>query len=200
MAEPYPVHPAEIPPHKPKESKVVDSYKTLSGFEGREEELGKSINVVLRTLSNHAGYAHEINDALVKAHLNAMQFAKDHDMMADYVAHDVKTMEPINERMKNIIRKTGQKEIALVGLFDRTACHFQLALENEAASNVRRWKEPFGHVLKQCKKIGQFDLTVEEIHEHWTKPRLHGYATSMGVALEISDIGEDGWITCTLMD
>jgi hypothetical protein len=200
MAEPYPVHPAEIPPHKPKESKVVDSYKTLSGFEGREEELGKSINVVLRTLSNHAGYAHEINDALVKAHLNAMQFAKDHDMMADYVAHDVKTMEPINERMKNIIRKTGQKEIALVGLFDRTACHFQLALENEAASDVRRWKEPFGHVLKQCKKIGQFDLTVEEIHEHWTKPRLHGYATSMGVELEISDIGEDGWITCTLMD
>ncbi len=200
MAEPYPVHQAEIPPHKPKKSSVVDNYKTLSGFEGREEELGKSINVVLRTLSNHAGYAHEVNDALVKAHLMAMQFAKDNEMMEQYVAHDVKTMAPINERMNTIIRKTGQKEIALVGLFDRTACHFQLALENESESNVRRWKEPFGHVLKQCKKIGQFDLTVEEIHEHWTKPRLHGYAETMGVELEISDIGEDGWITCKLVD
>lgn len=199
MAEPYPIHQAEIPPHKPKKSSVVDNYKTLSGFEGREEELGKSINVVLRTLSNHAGYAHEVNDALVKAHLMAMQFAKDHDMMEQYVTHDVKTMAPINERMNTIIQKTGQKEIALVGLFDRTACHFQLALENESESNVRRWKEPFGHVLKQCKKIGQFDLTVEEIHEHWTKPRLHGYAETMGVELEISDIGEDGWITCKLV-
>ena len=200
MAEPYPIHKAEIPPHKPKKSSVVDNYKTLSGFEGREEELGKSINVVLRTLSNHAGYAHEVNDALVKAHLMAMQFAKDHDMMEQYVSHDVKTMAPINERMNTIIQKTGQKEIALVGLFDRTACHFQLALENESEANVRRWKEPFGHVLKQCKKIGQFDLTVDEIHEHWTKPRLHGYAEAMGVELEVSDIGEDGWITCTLID
>ena len=200
MAEAQQAQPAEIPPHKPKKSNVVENYKTLSGFEGYELELGKSINVVLRTLSNHAGYAHEINDALVKAHLNAIQFAKDKGMLADYIAHDVQTMKPINERMKNIIRKTGETEIALVGLFDRTACHFQLALENQAEPGVRRWKEPFGHVLKQCRKIGQFDLTEEEIHEHWTKPRLYGYAESMGVKIKVSDIGADGWITCELVD
>lgn len=191
---------AEVPPHKPKKSNVVDNFKTLSGFEGQELELGKSLNVILRTLSNHAGYAHEINDALVKAHMNAIQFAKDQGKLDEYVAHDIKTMSPINERVGNIIRKTGQKEIALVGLFDRTACHFQLALENEAEEGKRSWKEPFGHVLKQAKKIGQFDLTVEEIHENWTKPRLYGYADNMGVSIHVSDIGDDGWIHCELVD
>lgn len=190
---------AEIPPHAPRKSNVVENYKTLSGFEGREAELGKSINVVLRTLSNTAGYAHEINDALVKMHLMAMQFAKDQGKIDEWVAHDVKTMAPINERMKNIIRKTGQEEISLVGLFDRTACHYQLALENQAEAGVRRWKEPFGYVLAQAKRIGQFDLTVEEIHEKFVKPRLYGYAETMGVQIEVSDIDADGWITCRLV-
>jgi hypothetical protein len=199
MAQTQPVQ-AEIPPHEPKKSNVVQNYKTLSGFEGREAELGKSLNVMLRTLSNTAGYAHEINDALVKMHLMAMQFAKDQGKIDEWVAHDVKTMSPINSRMANIIRKTGQKEIALVGLFDRTACHYQLALENQGDAGIRRWKEPFGYVLAQAKKIGQFDLTEAEIHEKFTKPRLHGYAKDMGVSLNISDIGEDGWITCELVE
>ena len=198
-AQPKP-QPAEVPPHTPKKSNVVDNFKTLSGFEGRELELGKSLNVMLRTLSNQAGYAHEVNDALVKMHLNAMQFAKDYDMIQEFVDHDVKTMRPINERVGNIIRKTGKKEIALVGMFDRTACHFQLALENEADEGMRRWKEPFGYVLKQAKRIGQFDLTEEEIHEKFVKPRFYGSAKDMGVEIEVSDIGEDDWISCKLID
>ena len=34
---------AEVPPHTPKKSNVVDNYKTNSGFEGMEETLGKSL-------------------------------------------------------------------------------------------------------------------------------------------------------------
>lgn len=191
---------AEVPPHKPKKSNVVENYKTTSGFEGMEEQLGKSLNVMLKTLSNHAGYAHEVNDALVKMHLNAMQFAKDQGKIEEWVEHDLKTMRPINERMKNIIRKTGQKEIAMVGLFDRTACFYQLALDYTRENGVCRWKEPFGYVLEQAKKIGQFDLTVEEIHDKFFRPRFLGYARDMGVDMEISDIDENGWITCRLVD
>jgi hypothetical protein len=191
---------AEVPPHTPKQSNVVENFKTLSGFEGREPELGRALNVMLKTLSNTAGYAHEVNDALVKMHLNAMQFAKDQGKIEEWVEHDIKTMSPINKRMANIIRKTGQKEIALVGLFDRTACFYQLALETESEPGMRRWKEPFGYVLAQAKRIDQFDLTVEEIHDKFFRPRFLGYAKEMGVELEISDIDEDGWITCRLVD
>jgi hypothetical protein len=56
-------------------------------------------------------------------------------------------------------------------------------------------------VLTACRKIGQFpDLTEQYIHENWTKPRLTGYGEAMGVELEISDLGEDGTITCKLID
>ncbi|MGI9341982.1 MAG: hypothetical protein ACR2QV_03990 [Gammaproteobacteria bacterium] len=196
MAEPV----AEVAPHAPKKSNVVNNYKTLSGFEGYEKELGQSINVVLKMLSNHAGYAHEMNDPLVKAHLMAIQFAKNHGMLKEYVDHDVKTMLPINKRMKQIIEKTGQKEIALVGLFDRTACHYALALDSDGQGNSRSWTSPWKTVLEASGRIGQFDLTEEEIHEHWTKPRLEGYARDMGVEVKVSDLDEDRRITVELVD
>jgi hypothetical protein len=53
-------------------------------------------------------------------------------------------------------------------------------------------------VLTECRKLGQFDLTVQEIHEQWTKPRLQGYARAMGVELNISDIAPDRTITVEL--
>jgi hypothetical protein len=191
---------AQVPPHAPKQSKTVDSYKTLSGFEGYEKELGQSINVVLKMLSNHAGYAHEVNDPLVKAHLMAIQFAKNNGTLADYVEHDVKTMLPINKRMRQIIEKTGEKEIALVGLFDRTACHYALAIDSEGSGRSRTWTSPFKTVLDAAGRIGQFDLTEEEIHQHWTKPRLHGYARDMGVEIRVSDLDENRRITVELVD
>lgn len=178
----------------------ADKYKTLSGFEGREEELGRSMSILLKMLNNHAGYAHEMNDPLVKAHLMAMQYAKNRGAWQDYVAHDIKTMEPINLRMKQIIEKTGVKEIALIALFDRTACHYALALTSTGEGRSRTWRSPFGHVLAQCRKIGQFDLTEQEIHDNWTTPRLLGYAATMGVKLRVSPWREDGMITCELID
>jgi hypothetical protein len=192
---------AEVPPHQERSPKSdADKWKSLSGFEGREEELGRSMSILLKMLNNHAGYAHEMNDPLVKAHLLAIQYAKNRGELAQYVEHDVQTMMPINLRMKQIIEKTGIREIALVALFDRTACHYALALTTTGEGRKRSWKEPFGHVLAQCRKIGQFDLTEKEIHEQWTKPRLQGYARAMGVELRVSDIGPDGTISVELVD
>lgn len=191
---------ADVPPHAAKAPAGADQYKTLSGFEGRENELGLSMSIVLKMLGNHAGYAHEINDPLVKAHLLAIQFAKNNGTLADYVDHDINTMEPINQRMKQIIEKTGNPEIAMVALFDRTACHYALALTSTGEGRKRTWKDPFGWVLQQCRRIGQFDLTAKEIHDTWTVPRLTGYGASMGVKLRVSPWQDDGMITCEIVD
>ena len=56
----------------PKAAGGANQYKTLSGFEGREGELGLSMSILLKMLGNHTGYAHEMNDPLVKAHLLAI--------------------------------------------------------------------------------------------------------------------------------
>lgn len=171
-----------------------------TGFEGREEQVGKAVQLALKTMANSAGYQHEMNDALVKARLQAMQFAKDNGLMEEYVAHDIKTMSPINDRVGMIIEKTGDKEAALVGLCERTACHYQLVLETEAEPGKRTWKSPWGNVLNACKRMNMFDLTEQEIHENWFVPRTLGYAKAMGVDVKVSDWNEDGIVTIELAE
>ena len=134
-----------------------------TGFEGREAEIGKAVQLALKTMANSAGYQHESNDALVKARLQAMQFAKDMGIMDKYIEHDLKTMSPINERVGMVIEKTGDKAAALVGLCERTACHYHLVLETEAEPGKRTWKSPWGNVLNACKRMKMFDLTEQEI-------------------------------------
>jgi hypothetical protein len=173
---------------------------TSSGFEGREEMLGRAVAIALRTLKDTVPYQHEMNDALVKMHLNSVQFAKNKGMSAEYVRHDVKTMMPMLTRMKGIIDKTGNKEVALIGMFERTPCLYQLCLDLEVTPGKRRFTFPYTHVLDIARRIGQFDLTDEELHEIWLKPRLLGYAEVMGVKIHVSDIGTDHKVTVSLAE
>jgi hypothetical protein len=172
---------------------------TSSGFEGREATLGQAVALAIRTLKDNIPYQHEMNDALVKMHLNSVQFAKNHGLAQQYVEHDIKTMQPMLQRMKGMIEKSGEKEIALVAIFERTACLYQLCLDLESTPGQRRFTFPFKHVLDISRRIGQFDLTDDELHAIWLKPRLLGYAESMGVPIDVSDIGADGKVTVKLI-
>ena len=169
-----------------------------SGLEGREEELGLSVASVVRTLENLSFYPHEINDALVKITFVMLQFAKNHGMWDEIVAHDVKTMDTVNRRLGKLIKESGDKEHALTGLTDDNSCHYQMVMETHAEPGLRRWKSPYGRVLEVGQRIGQFDLTEEEIHRCYTKPRLLGYAEAMGIEIEVSDWSDDGIITLKL--
>ena len=184
-----------------KQEKPKSAFKAAkTGYEGREAEVGKAVQLALKTMANSAGYQHEMNDALVKARLQAMQFAKDNGLMEQYVEHDIKTMSPINDRVGMIIEKTGDKEAALVGLCERTACHYHLVLETEAEPGKRTWKSPWGNVLNACKRMEMFDLTEQEIHETWFVPRIKGYAKAMGVEIKVSDWNDDGTVTIELAE
>jgi hypothetical protein len=173
---------------------------TSSGFEGREEMLGRAVAIALRTLKDTMPYQHEMNDALVKMHLNSVQFAKNKGLSAEYVRHDVKTMMPMLLRMKGIIEKTGNKEVALIGMFERTPCLYQLCLDLEVLPGMRRFTFPYTHVLDISRRIGQFDLTDQELHDIWLRPRLLGYAEVMGVRIHVSDIGPDHKVTVSLAE
>ena len=169
-----------------------------SGIEGREAEMGLSVAMVMRTLSNHSHYSHEVNDALVKAHLLMLQFAKNHGLWAEFLAHDVKTMEPVNRRLGKLIAETGDREHALTGLTDDNTCHYQLVLDTKAEPGRRTWVSPYRRVLEVSRRIGQFDLSEREIHERYTVPRLMGYAAAMGVEIRVSPWAENGVIVLEL--
>ncbi len=177
-----------------------DEFALWSGFEGREEILGRGLMQLLKTVIADQPYQHHLNDAVLKAHLVAIQFAKNHGMLAQLVEHDVTTLRPINQRVGALVKKTGNPEYGLVGMFERTDCWYQLVLDYKVEPGRRTWRSPFRTVLEMGKRIKQFDLTEQEIHEQWTTPRMLGYAADLGIKVRISAWQEDGWLSCELVD
>jgi hypothetical protein len=55
-------------------------------------------------------------------------------------------------------------------------------------------------VLNVSRRIGQFDLTDQEMHERWLKPRLLGYAEVLGVKISVSDIDSDNKVVVKLVE
>jgi len=173
---------------------------TSSGFEGREKLLGDAVSMAIHTLNDTKPYQHDMNDALVKIHLNSVQFAKNSGITDDYVEHDIKTMQPMLQRLKGMIEKTGEKEIALAGIFDRTACLYQLCLDLKSEPGKRSFTFPYSKVLSIARQQGQYDLTDQDMHELWLKPRILGYGAAIGVQLDVSDIGPDNKVVVSLRE
>ena len=173
-----------------------------SGLEGRERELGLALGVVLKTMHEDESYVHELNDALVKALLSQMQFAKDRDAIDELIAHEVKTLQPLLKRIGKHYRRTGDLEMVMVGMIDRTSCHYQLVFETESKPGYRAWQSPWSRVLTQTRRLGQHDLTEAEVHDIWVRQRLQAYASEIGVGLEVSELGEDGrvWVRAVEQD
>ena len=125
-----------------------------TGIEGREVDVAESMQVLVRTMQIQIPYPHDMNDALLKAHLTAIQFAKDNGMFEQYVQHDRETMQPLLDRTKNMIEKTGNKELALVMIFERTGCFFQMCLDAKIEPGKRTFTFPFKKVLDAATRSG----------------------------------------------
>ena len=166
-----------------------------SGYEGREDQLGRAMSVVLMSLNETKPYQHDINDALVKMILTTIQFAKDNNIIDALIEHEVETTRPLLERVRRNYLKTGELETAMVGMIDRTACAYQQILDIEKTNAQRSWQSPFGLILENTRRMGQHDLTEQEVHDIWIKKRFNAFAEVIGVELEISDIGENGMVS-----
>jgi hypothetical protein len=144
-------------------------------------------------------YQHELNDAVIKLHLQAVQFAKERDLMDDWNAHDVKTMRPVNERMGQLIAVTGKKELAVLAVAGYSSCHYHMVLETTRSEDGMRrtWVSPFKTCLAAGSRIGQFDMTEQWLWENYVVPRFEGYAKDLGVEFEFAtwdDATREVWV------
>ena len=69
----------------PLEAMTAENLAPPTGMEGREEDLAKGMQSLVKTMKIKIPYPHDTNDALLKAHLNAIQFAKDNGLLQAYV-------------------------------------------------------------------------------------------------------------------
>jgi hypothetical protein len=164
----------------------------------QQERLGYAVSTAIRTINADEPYMHEMNDALVKMTLTYIQFAKDHDLLDDLIATEMRTQFPMLARVGKLIQKTGNQELALLAITDRTSCFYQLVDRAEREPGQVTYPSPFANVLAQTVPLGQHDLTLREIHEIWTVPRIKGQAEIMGVDVQVSEWREDGTVTITV--
>jgi hypothetical protein len=172
--------------------------ETLNFTPDQQRMLGAAVGKAIKTISNDTPYQHEMNDALIKAHLTTIQFAKDRGLLEELVDHEVKTQSFMILRVGKIIREGGSPELATIALTERTACFYQLVQEYERTGTTMRWKAPYGNVLKVTRQLGQHNLTEQEIHEVYTMPLMRKQAELMGMNIEISPVQADGWVTMTI--
>ena len=212
---------------RPKTPPTPDAFYEHTGFEGREQALteaivkavreaqpkngetlnftpdqqrmlGQAVGKAIKTISNDSPYQHEMNDALIKAHLTSIQFAKDHGLLKEMIDHEVKTQTPMIVRVGKMIREGGSPELATIALTERTACFYQLVQDYQRTGTTMRWKSPFGNVLAVTRQLGQHNLTEQEIHEVYTVPLMQKQAEVMGMQVVISPWQADGWVTMTV--
>lgn len=212
---------------KPKTPPAPDAFYEHTGFEGREQiltdaivtaireakpnngetlnfnadqqrMLGLAVAKAIKTISNDTPYQHEMNDALVKAHLTNIQFAKDNGMLEDMINHEVKTQSFMLQRVGKMIRDGGSLELATIALTERTACFYQLVQDYKRTGTTMRWKAPYGNVLAVSRPLGQHNLTEQEIHEVYTIPLMKKQAEIMGMDLDITPWQADGWVSMTV--
>jgi len=167
-------------------------------FDGREETLGLAVSAAIKIMNANSGYQHEMNDALVKMTLNFIQFAKDNDLVDEMITEEIATGLPMMTRVRKVIEKTGNEELALIAVTEQTACFYQLVLDTQREPGSITYKSPFKTVLASTTRMGMHDLTEQEIHEIWTVPRIKGAGELMGVDLQVSEWREDGMITISL--
>lgn len=160
--------------------------------------LGRSVARVIKTIRNDVPYQHEANDALIKATLTTIQFAKDLGKMEELIEHDVKTQTPMIARVGRMVQEGANPELAMIALTERTACFYQLVELYERDGMTMRWKSPYGNVLAVSTPMGQHDFSEQWVHENYTVPMLTRQAAIMGMELEISPWQADGWLTMTM--
>lgn len=167
-------------------------------FKGREETLGRAVSTIIKTMNVESSYTHEMNDALVKMTLGYIQFAKDHDLVDDMIDEEARIQFPMLNRIRKLIEKTGNRELALIAVTEQTTCFYQLVDDTSRGPGELTYVSPFGNVLNVTRELGQHDLTEQEIHTIWTVPRLRRSAETLGIDLQISEWNDDGIITISL--
>ncbi len=167
-------------------------------FTGREAMLGLAMTQLVRTLNHNQSYQHEMNDALVKMTLDHIMFAKRNGMLQQMVDEDINSQRQQLGRVRKLIERTGNRDLAIVGIFEQTSCFFQLVDRTERAPGRVTYRSPYRSVLAQTVRMGIHDLSEREIHESWTIPRMQAYARVLGLELDVTPWREDGMVTVSV--
>lgn len=90
-------------------------------------------------------------------------------MLKQVVDEDVNSQRQQLERVRRLIERTGNRDLAIVGIFEQPV------------------------------RMGIHALSERETHEKWTIPRMQAHARVLGLELEVSPRRDDGMVTVSVL-
>jgi hypothetical protein len=159
----------------------------MNGKLAEREDLADGLRALVKTYSINDPYPLKFYDALVRVHLENLDFAIRKGMEKEHADHYAYVLGPVVERhIKPAIPKMG-KEILLWGIFERTSCSFQLYERIEIKENERVFPCPYKAILEQAQnEMGTYKITWNDVCQKWCTLTWQAFARMAGgVPLQI---------------
>jgi hypothetical protein len=147
-------------------------------------DITPAIQMLLQTYTDNMPYPHKFNDALLKSHITTLDFAVKQGLAKELVEHEVASLDPILQMIGSWIPEKGVDR-ALYGMFEGNSCNYQLFEKIEVCDCERRFQCPYKEMLDIVSVLGTIDLTWEDIHEKWCIPLWKGFATRIGIDIDV---------------
>ncbi|MGI9307823.1 MAG: hypothetical protein ACR2P6_01095 [Gammaproteobacteria bacterium] len=164
-------------------------------IEDRDAEFGRVLANVIRTYQMKMPYYHQENDSLIKEQLKWIEYAFKSGHAQDMLRHDIDSMREILGERVYWIEQTGDITLALDAVTTPTCWRDLVVAEgfqwHDNRSRVS-YVSPYKRILEKGWKRGIWtNLTEQKIHEEWTVPRFHGFASHLQAKFNVSPWNED---------
>jgi hypothetical protein len=151
----------------------------------KRDDVHHALKSLFMTYDSTTPYPHKFNETITKTQLGTLEFCIAKGIEKDYVDHYVATMDPLMQRIKKMVDKTGPEQ-GLIGMFEGTTCSYQLYERIDIKPGERSFPCPYKVMLERCKKYlpGQFTIAWEDVCNKWCVPTWSGFASKIGIKIK----------------
>ncbi len=144
-----------------------------------------AVRMLYQTYTDVLPYPHKFNDALLKAHLQGLDFAIKHNLWKEKVEHEAYILGPILEMIGGWVQEQGPEK-GLWGIFEANSCHYQQFERIEVKPGERLLQCPYKEMLDIVSSLGTFSITWEDVHHKWCIPLWKEFAKKVGIEIEVT--------------
>ena len=149
------------------------------------DDIGHAIKSIYITYDGTSKYLHKFNDVISKTQLRSLQFHIDKGLDKDYVNHYLATMEPVLQRIKQMVAAEGAEK-GLASLFENNSSVYQLFERINVSPNQRSFPCPYKEAIQYCQEhLGGFTITWENVCSRWCTPTWTGFAAKLGIKVSV---------------
>jgi hypothetical protein len=151
----------------------------------KRDDIQYAMKSLFITYDGTSKYLHKFNDVVTKTQLRSLQFHINKGLDKEYVDHYISTMEPVLQRIKQMVETEGTEK-GLSSLFEDNPSAYQLFERINVNPNQRSFPCPYKEMLQYCEKyLKTFPMPWEDVCSRWCTPTWKGFAEKIGINVSV---------------